>query len=80
MPTTQKPQQKQTKATQKVGGGSTKKPVTKAIEGGNGKVATVKSKTNVRGGSAKGGTVKTSTTKPQRQHIGGVLMMENVTQ
>ena len=54
MPTTQKPQQKQTKATQKVGG-SAKKPVTKAMEGGKSKVATVKSKTVVRGGSARGG-------------------------
>lgn len=64
MPTTQKPQQKQTKATQKVGGsakkpvtkamegGSTKKPVTKAMEGGS--TAPSKCKTT-RGGSAKGG-------------------------
>ena len=55
MPTTQKPQQKQTKATQKVGG-SAKKPVTKAMEGGKGKVAAVKSKATTRGGSAKGGS------------------------
>jgi uncharacterized protein YdcH (DUF465 family) len=53
MPTTQKSQQKQTKATQKVGG-STKKPVTKAMEGG--KVAPSKGKMT-RGGSAKGGVV-----------------------
>jgi hypothetical protein len=53
MPTTQKSPQKQTKATQKVGG-SAKKPVTKAIEGGKGKVAVVKSKDTTRGGSAKG--------------------------
>jgi len=66
MPTTQKLQQKQTKTTQKVGG-SAKKSVTKAMEGG--KAAPSKGKTT-RGGSAKGGSVKTSTTKP-RQHIGG---------
>lgn len=65
MPTTQKPQQKHTKATQKVGG-SAKKPVTKAMEGGSakkpaatkvvggGKAAPSKGKTP-RGGSAKGG-------------------------
>jgi hypothetical protein len=54
MPTTQKLQQKQTKATQKVGG-SAKKPVTKAMEGGKGNVASVKSKAATRGGvSAKG--------------------------
>jgi hypothetical protein len=54
MPTTQKSPQKQTKATQKVGG-SAKKPVTKAMEGGKGKVASVKSKAATRGGgSAKG--------------------------
>ena len=69
MPGTQKPQQKQTKATQKVGG-SAKKPVTKATEGGKGKIAAVKSKTTTRGGSAKGDSVKTYATKP-RQHIGG---------
>ena len=46
MPTTQKSQQKQTKATQKVGG-SAKKPVTKAMEGG--KAAPSKGKTE-RGG------------------------------
>ena len=46
MPTTQKPQQKQTKATLK--------PVTKAMEGGKGKVAVVKSKATQKvGGSAK---------------------------
>ena len=67
MPTTQKSPQKQTKATQKVGG-SAKKPVTKAIEGGSakkpvtkamegGKVAPSKGKTT-RGGSAKGGGFK----------------------
>jgi hypothetical protein len=55
MPTTQKSQQKQTKATQKVGG-SAKKPVTKAMEGGKGKVAAVKTKATMRGGSAKGGS------------------------
>jgi hypothetical protein len=81
MPTTQKPQQKQTKATQKVGG-SAKKPVTKAMEGGKSKVAAVKSKATTRGGSAKGGvnvnkykggkggSVKTSTAKPPK-NIGG---------
>ena len=65
MPTTQKSQQKQMKATQKVGG-SAKKPVTKAMEGGStkkpavtkamegGKAAPSKGKTT-RGGSAKGG-------------------------
>ena len=53
MPTTQKLQQKQTKATQKVGG-SAKKPVTKAMEGG--KVAPSKGKMT-RGGSAKGGAL-----------------------
>jgi hypothetical protein len=48
MPTTQKSPQKQTKATQKVGG-SAKKPVTKAMEGG--KVATpMKTKTVKEGG------------------------------
>ena len=52
MPTTQKPQQKHTKATQKVGG-SAKKPVTKAMEGGKGKVAVVKTKATTGGGSAK---------------------------
>ena len=41
MPTTQKSQQKQTKATQKVGR-SAKKPVTKAIEGGSTKKAVTK--------------------------------------
>lgn len=51
MPTTQKLQQKQTKATQKVGG-SAKKPVTKAMEGG--KAVSSKCKT-ARGGSARGG-------------------------
>ena len=51
MPTTQKLQQKQTKATQKVGG-SAKKPVTKAMEGGS--AAPSKGKMT-RGGSAKGG-------------------------
>ena len=68
MPTTQKLQQKQTKATQKVGG-SAKKPVTKAMEGGSakkpavtkamegGKVAPSKGKMT-RGGSAKGGGFK----------------------
>ena len=67
MPTTQKSQEKHTKATQKVGG-SAKKPVTKAMEGGNtkkpvtkamegGKVAPSKGKTP-RGGSAKGGGFK----------------------
>ena len=67
MPTTQKSQQKQTKATQKVcgsakkpvtkamEGGSTKKPVTKAMEGG--KAASSKGKTT-RGESAKGGGFK----------------------
>jgi hypothetical protein len=56
MPTTQKSPQKHTKATQKVGG-SAKKPVTKAMEGGKGKVASVKSKTATRGGgSARGGS------------------------
>ena len=50
MPTTQKPQQKQTKATQKVGG-SAKKPVTKVVGGGKGKEAVVKSKATTRGGS-----------------------------
>lgn len=70
MPTTQKPQQKQTKATQKVGG-SAKKPVTKATEGGKGKIAAVKSKTTTRSGSVKGDSVKTYATKP-RQHIRGV--------
>jgi hypothetical protein len=81
MPTTQKSQQKQTKATQKVGG-SAKKPVTKAMEGGKSKVAAVKSKATTRGGSAKGGvnvnkykggkggSVKTSTAKPPK-NIGG---------
>jgi hypothetical protein len=70
MPTPQKLQQKHTKATQKVGG-SAKKPVTKAMEGGKGNVASVKSKAATRGaGSARGGSVKISTTKP-RQHIGG---------
>jgi chromosome segregation ATPase len=53
MPTTQKSQQKQTKVTQKVGG-SAKKPVTKAMEGG--KVAPSKGKMT-RGGSAKGGGI-----------------------
>ena len=65
MPTTQKPQQKHTKATQKVGG-SAKKPVTKVVGGGSakkpaatkvvggGKAAPSKGKTT-RGGSAKGG-------------------------
>jgi len=51
MPTTQKLQQKHTKATQKVGG-SAKKPVMKAMEGG--KAASSKGKTP-RGGSAKSG-------------------------
>ena len=69
MPTTQKPQQKQTKATQKVGG-SAKKPVTKTTEDGKSKIAAVKSKTTTRGGSVKGDSVKTYATKP-RQHIGG---------
>ena len=81
MPTTQKSPQKQTKATQKVGG-SAKKPVTKAMEGGKSKVAAVKSKATTRGGSAKGGvnvnkykggkggSVKTSTAKPPK-NIGG---------
>jgi hypothetical protein len=67
MPTTQKLQQKHTKATQKVGG-SEKKPATKAMEGGSakkpavtkamegGKVAPSKGKMT-RGGSAKGGGV-----------------------
>jgi hypothetical protein len=59
MPTTQKSQQKHTKATQKVGG-SAKKPVTKAIEGG--KVAPSKGKMT-RGGSAKGGGNITETVK-----------------
>ena len=53
MTTTQKSQQKQTKVTQKVGG-SAKKPVTKAMEGG--KVAPSKGKMT-RGGSAKGGGI-----------------------
>jgi len=53
MPTTQKSPKKQTKATQKVGG-SAKKPVTKAMEGG--KAAPSKGKMT-RGGSAKGGGI-----------------------
>ena len=68
MPTTQKLQQKHTKATQKVGG-SAKKPVTKVVGGGSakkpaatkvvggGKAAPSKGKTT-RGGSAKGGSLK----------------------
>ena len=58
MPTTQKPQQKQTKATQKVGG-STKKPVTKAMEGGSTKKPVTKA---MEGGSTK---------KPVRKAVGG---------
>jgi hypothetical protein len=71
MPTPQKLQQKQTKATQKVGGSANPKPkkpaVTKAMEGGSakkpvtkvvggGKAAPSKGKTP-RGGSAKGGGI-----------------------
>jgi hypothetical protein len=58
MPTTQKSQQKQTKATQKVGG-SAKKPVTKAMEGGSAKKPVRKA---IEGGSAK---------KPVRKAIEG---------
>ena len=54
MPTTQKSQQKQTKATQKVGG-SAKKPVTKAMEGGSAKKAVTKV---VGGGSTKKAVTK----------------------
>ena len=54
MPTTQRSQQKQTKATQKVGG-SAKKPVTKAMEGGS----TKKPVTKVTGG----GSTKKAVTK-----------------
>jgi len=53
MPTTQKSPQKQTKATQKVGG-SAKKPVRKDMEGG--KAAPSKGKT-ARCGSARGGSL-----------------------
>ena len=59
MPTTQKLQQKQTNATQKVGR-SAKKPVTKAMEGG--KAAPSKGKMT-RGGSAKGGGISSISEK-----------------
>jgi len=51
MPTTQKSQQKHTKATQKVGG-SAKKPITKAMEGGSTKKPVTKATQKV-GGSTK---------------------------
>jgi len=71
MPTTQKLQQKQTKATQKVGG-SAKKPVTKVV--GGGKVAPSKGKMT-RGGSAKGGGIKIYQETKERSEDNRKLIM-----